>query len=90
VQGKVAANFVDAGEQSLKNMARPVRVYRLDLVQKIASASQAPRPTLALPRQFRIRTLRRNIYRIGKSRLGCDYDWIGQIRPKTSAFDTKD
>jgi len=29
VQGKVAANFVDAGEQSLKNIARPVRVYRL-------------------------------------------------------------
>jgi adenylate cyclase len=49
VQGKVAANFVDAGEQSLKNIARPVRVYRLDLVQRTASASQAPRPTLALP-----------------------------------------
>ena len=31
VHGKVAANFVDAGEQSLKNIARPVRVYRLDL-----------------------------------------------------------
>jgi adenylate cyclase len=44
VQGKVAANFVDAGEQSLKNIARPVRVYRLDLAQKAASASQAPRP----------------------------------------------
>jgi hypothetical protein len=26
VQGKVAANFVDTGEQSLKNIARPVRV----------------------------------------------------------------
>ena len=49
VQGKVAANFVDAGEQSLKNIARPVRVYRLDLVLKTASASQAPRPTLAPP-----------------------------------------
>jgi TolB-like protein/class 3 adenylate cyclase/Flp pilus assembly protein TadD len=49
VQGKVAANFVDAGEQSLKNIARPVRVYRLDLVQKTASASQAPRPTLGQP-----------------------------------------
>jgi adenylate cyclase len=49
VQGKVAANFVDAGEQSLKNIARPVRVYRLDLTQKTASASQALRPTHALP-----------------------------------------
>ena len=49
VQGKVAANFVDAGEQSLKNIARPVRVYRLDLAQKAASASEAPRPMPALP-----------------------------------------
>ena len=44
VQGKVAANFVDAGEQSLKNIARPVRVYRLALPQR-----PPPRPTLALP-----------------------------------------
>src|ERR1700730_3825809 len=44
VQGKVAANFVDAGEQSLKNIARPVRVYRLALGQKPVSASPAPRP----------------------------------------------
>ena len=44
VQGKVAANFVDAGEQSLKNIARPVRVYRLDLAQKVATASDASRP----------------------------------------------
>jgi adenylate cyclase len=49
VYGKVAANFVDAGEQSLKNIARPVRVYRLDLAPKAASASEAPRPALALP-----------------------------------------
>ena len=49
VQGKVAANFVDAGEQSLKNIARPVRVYRLGLAPKAASASEPPRPTLALP-----------------------------------------
>ena len=44
VQGKVAANFVDAGEQSLKNIARPVRVYRLDLAQKVVTASDVPRP----------------------------------------------
>ena len=47
VQGKVAANFVDAGEQSLKNIARPVRVYRLDLAQKAAirvRAAAADRP----------------------------------------------
>jgi adenylate cyclase len=44
VQGKVAANFVDAGEQSLKNIARPVRVYRLDLAPKSATASDQSRP----------------------------------------------
>jgi len=44
VQGKVAGNFVDAGEQSLKNIARPLRVYRLDLAQKVASESRAPPP----------------------------------------------
>jgi adenylate cyclase len=42
VQGKVAANFVDAGEQTLKNITRPLRVYRLD--QAPAAASAAPRP----------------------------------------------
>ena len=41
VQGKVAANFVDVGEQSLKNIARPVRVYRLDLAPKAAAATEA-------------------------------------------------
>ena len=44
VQGKVTANFVDLGEQSLKNIARPVRVYRLDLARKAASGPEAVRP----------------------------------------------
>ena len=44
VQGKVVANFVDTGEQSLKNIARPVRVYRVDMTQGAASASEALRP----------------------------------------------
>jgi len=48
VQGKVAANFVDAGEQTLKNITRPVRVYRLDLGPKPASDIE-PSPAQALP-----------------------------------------
>jgi adenylate cyclase len=44
VQGKVAANFVDAGEQTLKNIARPLRVYRLDQGSAATTASAAPRP----------------------------------------------
>ena len=47
VQGKVAANFVDAGEQSLKNIARAVRVYRVEIddasrTQPTASAPNLP------------------------------------------------
>jgi adenylate cyclase len=47
VQGKVAANFVDIGEQSLKNIVTPVRVYRVQL-----GGGSATKPTalaLALP-----------------------------------------
>jgi adenylate cyclase len=42
VQGKLPANFVDAGEQTLKNIARPVRIYRLDQGPAIASAPRQP------------------------------------------------
>jgi adenylate cyclase len=54
VQGKVVANFVDAGEQSLKNIARPVRVYRVKIdgepgTDLTASPSQTPeRPSIAV------------------------------------------
>ena len=47
VQGKVAANFVDAGEQTLKNIARPLRVYRFDQGSAAATVSAAPRPMRA-------------------------------------------
>jgi TolB-like protein/Flp pilus assembly protein TadD len=52
VQGKVAADFVDSGEHGLKNIVRPVRVYRLNLAPNAASASESEKtqpPTLALP-----------------------------------------
>ena len=45
IQGKVSAQFVDSGEQQLKNISRPVRVYR---VLPQGSPSNI-RPTLALP-----------------------------------------
>ena len=45
VQGKVAANFVDTGEQSLKNIARPVRVYRLQLGKTAAAPSPSMSPS---------------------------------------------
>jgi len=46
VQGKVDANFVFTGEQNLKNIARPVRVYQLDLAPKAAPMAAAPRQML--------------------------------------------
>jgi adenylate cyclase len=49
VQGKVAAKFVDSGEQRLKDIERPVHVYRLDLARMGVSGFVAPRPALALP-----------------------------------------
>jgi adenylate cyclase len=48
VRGKVEAEFADLGEQSLKNIARPLRVYRV----RPASASEprvAPAAGLPLP-----------------------------------------
>ena len=45
VLGKIAVEFVDLGEQHLKNMARPVRVFKV--VDRIGAATQ--RPYLALP-----------------------------------------
>ena len=46
VQGKVAANFVDSGEQSLKNIARPVRVYRVELDGEGTTPPTAPASAL--------------------------------------------
>jgi TolB-like protein len=47
VQGKVAAKFVDIGERSLKNIARPLRVYRVELDED--SATQPAALTFAPP-----------------------------------------
>jgi len=44
VRGRLEANFQDAGEQELKNIARPVRVYRFH-----PGGSTMATPTLSLP-----------------------------------------
>jgi adenylate cyclase len=46
VRGKVEAKFADLGEQSLKNIARPLRVYR---VGSSSAARQPISPAAALP-----------------------------------------
>ena len=74
VRGKVEAEFADLGEQSLKNIARPLRVYHLDpaagataavTTARIATARQAVDRSLAVSehdrrwRTYRIRLGRR-------------------------------
>jgi adenylate cyclase len=51
VKGKVEANFDDQGEQAVKNIAEPVRAYRVREGSGTGSGSAAspPRPKLALP-----------------------------------------
>ena len=44
VQGKVEVKFVDAGEQSLKNIARPVRVYRAEFDRQSAASRRTNLP----------------------------------------------
>src|SRR6185369_10680151 len=45
IRDKLPAAFVDMGEQALKNIARPVHVFRIDA----AGVATPPRPQLALP-----------------------------------------
>src|SRR5262245_47429553 len=45
IRGKVEVEFADLGEQTLKNIALPVRAYSV-LLNKLAASSA---PTLALP-----------------------------------------
>jgi class 3 adenylate cyclase len=58
VRGKVAVEFADMGDQELKNIARPVRAYRIDIrnangPEHARSPNAAPdgarKPALALP-----------------------------------------
>jgi TolB-like protein len=48
VRGKIGAEFADIGEQSLKNIARPLRVYRIGSSPAPAQPA-APPTTLPLP-----------------------------------------
>jgi TolB-like protein len=48
VRGKIEAEFADIGEQSLKNIARPLRVYRVD-ASSASKQQAAPAAVLALP-----------------------------------------
>ena len=51
VRGKLEADFQDAGEQQLKNIARPVRIYRFQPVGVATEAATPPlpdRPSIAV------------------------------------------
>src|SRR4029453_8782587 len=47
VDGRIDVTFRDGGEQQLKNIARPVRIYRIQFGRTDAPAT--PTPMLALP-----------------------------------------
>src|SRR5215470_10524412 len=48
ISGKMGLAFVDAGEQQLKNIVQPVRVYRIS-GEQLAAPQATARPALALP-----------------------------------------
>jgi class 3 adenylate cyclase len=52
VRGKIAAEFADIGEQSLKNIARPLRVYRIG-PSPATSSRQLSRPHCRSPTSHR-------------------------------------
>ena len=56
VRGRVEAEFIDLGERALKNIARPVRVYALE-VGEIARASASTPPRPAVPAKPAARAL---------------------------------
>ena len=47
--GKITLHAEDLGDQSLKNIARPVRAYRVSVASQITRANDAEKPALALP-----------------------------------------
>jgi adenylate cyclase len=49
VRGKVEVEFADMGEQTLKNIARPLRVYRVELAAGTLLQAVTPPPPLPLP-----------------------------------------
>jgi adenylate cyclase len=48
VGDRLGVAFEDLGEQSVKNISRPIRVYRVRLDEDAAAASPAPRPAAPL------------------------------------------
>jgi adenylate cyclase len=54
VAGRLDLAFEDIGEQELKNIARPMRVFRVR-PDRVAEARQTPEPSLALPDSHRSR-----------------------------------
>ncbi|MSR12978.1 MAG: adenylate/guanylate cyclase domain-containing protein [Gammaproteobacteria bacterium] len=49
VENKLTLSYTDLGEQTVKNIARPVRVYRVVLASSPAWTEAHPAPALALP-----------------------------------------
>jgi hypothetical protein len=71
MRGKIEAEFANIGEQSLKNIARPLRVYRIGLSPALVLLVAPPitlplpdKPSIAvLPRKGGVLDLRKRIRR---------------------------
>ena len=57
VRGKIEAEFEDLGERDLKNVAEPIRVYRIATAGSIASAGSGSADALPLPHKPSIAVL---------------------------------
>ena len=57
VRGKIEAEFEDLGERDLKNVAEPIRVYRIATAGSIASAGSGSTDALPLPHKPSIAVL---------------------------------
>src|SRR5918997_5148898 len=49
VRGKIDTEFLDGGEQVLKNITRPIRIYRAHLASAPVSSASAATTALPLP-----------------------------------------
>jgi adenylate cyclase len=79
VRGKLNADFPDAGEHELKNIARPVRVYQLQ--QSSGRATEAP--ALTLPSNPSIAVLPFQNMRVMRTR---NISSTGRSKTSSSAF----
>ena len=77
VQGKLALAFEDTGEHRLKNIARPVRVYRIVLDESARSCRPSHRTVRTTPAQTS-RSVAVTMPGVSAERSGAVRFWLGR------------